>query len=260
MHKLGLKIWSSDAAKNWNLFLECVKSVREGKFDYIELFAVPGSFEAVGKIIEENVKGLKSVVHAAHISFGFDTGNPESFGKNQELFKDAQKFADILDAPLIVTHPGVGTEENHLEESIRQIKLLGDSRIAIENMPAACNNTGHALHGSTVAEMERLLKETGSKFCLDISHATCAINASGNLDLYTELKKFAALKPSIFHLSDGNRFSTEDVHAHFGEGNYELKKILTEIIPQGSMISMETGGTPVSIAPWLKDREYLLSL
>ena len=116
------------------------------------------------------------------------------------------------------------------------------------------------LHGNTPAEIQRIITETGCKFCLDFSHAVCAANST-NADVRQTLNAFAALNPSMYHLCDGNINGTDDEHLHYGEGNYDLKRLLTEYVEPNALVTMETGHEiPQNITPWLEDLRFLQNL
>ena len=65
----------------------------------------------------------------------------------------------------------------------------------------------------------------------------------------------------MYHLCDNTWDNTSDEHRHYGEGNYDLNKILNQIISDNKPITMETGkGLPKDISPWLEDATYLRKL
>ena len=52
----------------------------------------------------------------------------------------------------------------------------------------------------------------------------------------------------------------DDVHWHYGEGSYNLDKYLARYIAPDALVTMETGGKPAGIQPWINDREYIRRL
>lgn len=48
---------------------------------------------------------------------------------------------------------------------------------------------------------------------------------------------------------------------HYGEGNYDLKRLLTEYVEPNALVTMETGHEiPQNITPWLEDLRFLQNL
>lgn len=179
MKKLGIKIWTRDVVKNRNFFEQAVAAVKNKDFDYLELFVFPNSYNDTAEVIRRELKGCPTIIHNSHSAYGFDAGDADCLAGNLRDVGDSQKFADMLNAEIIIVHAGCGCEERHLEETIRQFKRFDDKRIAVENMPASCSVSGKALHGVFPEQIERIMSETGCKFCLDFSHATCAANYYG---------------------------------------------------------------------------------
>jgi sugar phosphate isomerase/epimerase len=259
MRKFGVKLWSMDFVSNPQFVLEAEKALKEGKFGYLELFALPDTYDEV-KEEAKRFEGLLTVIHAPHVRQDFDTSNPDRVVENQKIFADSKKFADLLDAKMIVTHPGDRYGEGSLEENIRQFKALNDERIAVENLPYTCSSTHRDLMGATVEEIKSIKDEVHCRFCLDFSHAICSANKL-KLNIYDMLAAFKALKPDMYHLCDGDDKSTIDAHLHYGEGNYDLRRFLTEFTDENALITMETGkGLPTGIKPWLDDAAYLSKL
>ena len=93
MPRYGIKVWSKDVLKNPDFFNEAAEAVKNGTFGYIELFAIPDSFNETQSLIAPAIKGLPVVIHAPHSCFGLDTGNPELETSNQKKFEDSRRFA-----------------------------------------------------------------------------------------------------------------------------------------------------------------------
>ncbi len=260
MKNFGLKLWSNDFIKNKAFADDCVELLKDGVFDYIELFALPNSFAATKSVIKEKLSGHKVIIHAPHSGFGVDTGDKSRFLQNCQDIKSSQEFADLLNSDIIILHSGGNSGEQYLAETIHQFNRINDSRIAVENLPAYCSSTQIILHGTSPAEIKRIIAETGCKFCLDFSHAICASN-SFNRDVWADLEAYKNLNPCMYHICDGDISSTEDKHLHFGTGNYDLSRIVNDYISADSYTSMETGfGIPTSITPWVDDIAYLRGL
>lgn len=260
MRQFGVKLWSKDFIKNKDFAKDAEKALKEGVFDYLELFALPSTFEDTKEAVKAGFLGQKVVIHAPHGLQHLDIANADELENNRVRLKDAQLFADLLDADIIILHPGMQKGEAFLAESIRQFKAFNDARLTVENLPAYCSQTMRDLHGVRPQEIKRFMDETGAKFCLDFSHAICGANSCG-ADVYEVLNAFKLLHPSMYHLCDGDLASTNDSHLHYGEGNYNLKRLLTEFTTENALITMETGhGIPVDIIPWVEDISYLKAL
>ena len=103
------------------------------------------------------------------------------------------------------------------------MKILNDSRIAVENLPYH-PRPQYRMHGTIPEQIKKIMDEVGCNFCFDVAHAICAINYL-KLDVDSTLTKFNALKPIIYHLSDGDDCAEIDYHLHLRKGNYDLQKI-----------------------------------
>lgn len=260
MRQYGLKLWSKDFIRNKPFVDTATAALKNGKFDYLELFALPDSYDSCYKSVAEAVKGVKTIIHAPHSGQRLDTGNPDEFENNRKRIEDSFRFADLLGADMIIIHPGMNGGERYLNETIRQFRLFNDKRLIVENLPAICSTTHLLLHGVSPQEIKQIMQETGMRFCLDFSHAICGAN-SHKKDIYKVLDEFKALKPSMYHLCDGDCTSDDDSHMHFGEGNYNLKRLLCNYTEENAFITMETGaGIPVNVDAWLKDISYIRQL
>ncbi len=113
------------------------------------------------------------------------------------------------------------------------------------------------MHGTTPEEIKYVMDYAGCGFCFDFSHAVCAANSLG-LDLEKQLSGFYKLKPTLYHMCDGDVRGTEDEHMHYGEGNFPLKEFLQKYVAADAMITMETGaGMPINASAWIEDFNYL---
>ena len=77
MRKFGVKLWSKDFAKNPEFTAQSIAAVKEGCFDYVELFVIPETYEEYHQQAASELKGIKTIIHAAHSVFGLDTGNKD---------------------------------------------------------------------------------------------------------------------------------------------------------------------------------------
>lgn len=256
MREFGLKLWSSDFVKNINFVLSAEKALKDGVFGYLELFALPDTFDDV---YEKALlfKGIKTVIHAPHSKQNLNTSDRSLFEANRRKLYDSQRFADLLNAEIIILHPGFRQNTPAIEENLRQFKGFHEPRLAVENLPYTCSATSHDLEGVTAQDIKRFIDEVPCQFCLDFSHAICGANHY-NRNIYDCLTEFFKLKPCMYHLCDGIANSTVDAHMHYGEGNYDLQRLISEFTDKDAMITMETGhGIPSSVQPWLDDLAYI---
>lgn len=257
MRKFGVKLWSKDFVKNPGFAEQSIAAVKDGSFDYVELFALPGTYDELHNAVYAGLHDIPVIIHAPHSVFGVDTGNAERFEQNRIDLEASFRFADLLKSEIIILHPGFNEDEAALAESINQFRRLHDRRLAVENMPAWCSSTGRALHGSSPEQIKRFIEETDCQFCLDFSHAVCAANHYGR-DKLSDLQAYQRLKPCMYHLCDGDWNSDKDEHRHYGEGNYPLGELLKDYTDSDALITMETGhGIPTAIRPWINDITYL---
>ena len=125
-YKFGLKLWS----ENLGYIPEAVKLFKEGLYQYIELYSVPGTYKDT--INEWKKLDIPFIIHAPHYQHGLNLSVKSKRNENSTLVKETLLFADELDARYIILHPGVNGDIN---ETIRQIKRINDQRILIENKP-----------------------------------------------------------------------------------------------------------------------------
>lgn len=227
--KIGLKLWSTDSG----IIPEAINFYRQGVFDYVELYVVPRTYNP------EIYKWLdfpgNIIIHCPHAGNGFNLADLNSRGNNLRIFQEVIKFADTLKSDRIIVHPG---NNGSLLEAISQIKGLNDSRIYVENKPIE-GLSGEVCLGSTPEDIKRILDEAGIKgFVLDFGHAIYAANTL-RVDSYSFIEEFLSLKPRMFHLSDGLMVSVKDCHLNFGEGNFNLYKLIS-YIPRNGLVTLET--------------------
>ncbi len=257
MRELGLKLWTTDFIKNSSLLDDAEKFVKNGVFNYLELYALPFSFDDAKSSVLSRFKGEKVVIHAPHNCHGVNIADKNEYENNKNRLRSSQDFADALNSDIIILHPGMNVGEEFLEESVRQFKGLNDKRLAVENLPSYCSTTMSKLHGVKPSEIKRFIDECGAKFCLDFSHAICGANYY-KINVFSFLKEMFELNPCMYHICDGYMNSINDDHLHFGEGDYKLEYFINNYTDSDAIITMETGsGIPVSIDPWYNDALYM---
>lgn len=233
MIKRGLKLWSTNTETYYS---EALKLYRQGVFDYIELYVIPGSLTNVEKW--KNLK-LPFIIHNPHSMQGFNLACREFAQRNREIYTEVKIFADVLNAEYIIFHGGM---DGDINETAKQLRAFNEPRAVIENKPgiALPNKFGYEkCRGATYEELQFVKSETGCGFCLDFGHAVCAAN-SFHQEPYAYIGNLMKLKPNMFHLTDVDDMSSEfDAHPHLGQGKLDFKKIMT-FIPDEVPVTFET--------------------
>jgi len=228
MFSYGLKLWST----NTNYLAPAIELYNKGIFAYIELYIIPDSYDKyINYWLDLNIPFC---IHCPHYSHGFNLAKNDNLNHNLKLFKEVQKYADTLNANKIVLHPGT---DGDIRETSRQLNILGETRIHIENKPFL-NHDGKKCNGATYEDIAYLINTNKVNFCLDFGHAICSANSQKKnpLEYCLQLLKF---KPEIIHISDGIFNSETDQHLHFCKGNYPLDKIIS-YVPNTVPITIET--------------------
>ena len=229
MYKFGLKLWSTN-----DFYLgEAIRLYKNGSYNYIELYAVPGSYSKYLSVWSD--LKIPFIIHAPHFKDGVNLAKKESFSQNIELAKEAFKWADALSSKTIIFHPGISGEET---ETIRQINVIKDERVVVENKPFYTVSGDLICNGNSPERIKQIIQGTNVGFCLDIGHTICSANAQ-KLDPIGMIKGFIQLGPKLFHLSDGDYNGVIDQHKNIGLGSYDIGALL-DLIPLGSSITIET--------------------
>ena len=233
MFQIGLKLWSVNTGA-------CVRDAcrlyEAGLFDYLELYAVPGTSDTIP---EWQSLHLPFVIHAAHFKHGFNLGRAECGTSNRVIYDEMRRFADALNARYIIFHGGTF---GHIEETARQLAVLDEPRSLIENKPCITRNEGKILEcrGSSVEEIRTVLQQVGCGFCLDIPHALCAANYRQQ-EPVPLLQEFCALKPAMYHLADMmDPAQLIDDHTQLGLGKLDMGLFIPSVLPTGAMVTIET--------------------
>ena len=169
------------------------------------------------------------------------------------LAEETRHYADSLKTDNIIYHPGVDGE---IEETVSQLKEIGDDRILIENKPYYSLGEKLVCIGHSPADIDYLTRVLNLNFCLDIGHAVFSSNAK-SIDPLEYLREFIALKPVMFHLTDGNYLNDTDEHEHLGQGSFKLKEIFS-MMPNKFMLTLETKKDFCDkLDDFIEDVEYL---
>lgn len=244
---LGLKLWSI----NKNYVNEAKSLFEKGYCKYIELYVVPGSYNEYIKLW----KGLNIpfVIHAPHYREGMNLANKANEKQNFKLVEETKKYADALNAEIMIFHPGIAGDT---EETARQIKKINDKRVVVENKPYFALDDNLICNGYSPHEIKRIIDYSGVGFCLDIGHAICTANAF-KTDIKEYLEYFISLNPRMFHLSDGDYSGVYDSHLHFGDGSFNINFLLSKL-PEKSLVTIETiKNSSENLNDFIQDIEYI---
>jgi len=210
--KIGLKLWSH----NDKYADKAVALFQDRYFDYIELYAVKGSVDKYADIWQR--LDIPYIIHAPHSSHGLNLADREKKRGNLALISEAQRYADKLNAPHIIIHPGILGEHDSVKE---QLLELNDKRVVIENKPYRALNGIDVCAGASPGEIRDYMSVSLYGFCLDVNHAVNYAFHSGN-DYKEVLKDFSGMEPTVIHLSGMNKTSAVDKHLHLYEGDLDL--------------------------------------
>ena len=245
--RVGLKLWSP----NVSLAQKAAALHADGWIDLIELYVVPGTFDDTVAVWRG--LGVPYMLHCPHSKHKFNLARPELHGANVEKFEEVRRFADALQAPVIVMHGG---NRGEINETIRQLRVLDDRRILLENKPKV-SLTGGICIGHSPEEVARIVAEAGlAGMVLDFGHAICASNSAG-VDPFAYIEQFLAMSPRIFHIGDGDRLSEKDNHFNLGEGTFDVAR-LAAYVPAESTLTIETPTDPEKqLADFVDNVRYL---
>ncbi len=228
MHKIGLKLWST----NLQYIQDAVKLYDKGYYEYIELYVEPNTYAHVGS--EWKKLNIPFIIHAPHFSHNMCLSRKTYYSNNIKLIEETKKFADLLNCEIIILHPGI---DGDIEETLRQLSIINDSRICVENKPYYLLNAGKGTIHSP-EQMKYTIENAKVGFCYDIGHGMCSSNARKK-DFIQEMDEYLELSPQMFHLTDGDINGIYDQHLHLTDGNFDFKKIVQKI-PLKSKITLET--------------------
>lgn len=233
LYQIGLKLWSVNTGLSQS---EAGRLYDAGVFDYLELYAVPGTTDTLAgwKALQ-----IPCVIHAAHFKHGFNLARVECEAANRAVYDEMRRFADALEARYIIFHGGTF---GCIAETARQLAALHEPRALIENKPAITRNEGEILEcrGASAGEIRQVLDGAGCGFCLDIPHALCAANylKLGQMDMLREMN---SLRPAMYHLADMMDASLFiDDHTRLGMGVLDMAQFIPSILAPGAMVTIET--------------------
>jgi deoxyribonuclease-4 len=225
---IGLKLYSTDVT-----LIQDALRLEKNTFNFIELYIIPGSYE-------KTINAWKSldipyVIHAPHSLHSVNLAQEEKWQSNLRHFNEARRFADKLVSKTIIVHGG---NNGYISETIRQIRLLSEPRIALENKPKVGLQNELCIGWCPTEFYEVFNTGVLDSMVLDFAHAAYAAN-SLKVDEMELIRGFMAFNPKVFHLSDGDASSERDIHLNLGKGSLNLVEILP-FVPQNGLLTIET--------------------
>lgn len=231
---LGLKLFTN----NVDLYKPAQHLLAKVFFNYIELYTPPNSETFLPAWVDNQTT---YIIHGPHLTSGVNWADHTKRTFNRNALATAQRYADKLHAQYIIIHGGAFGPIDEVSEQIHHIVAAGESRLLLENTPKiGIDGTSPAtvfLPEHQVA-VQKYVGETKLGLVLDIGHAIYSANACSR-DRGALLRDFIALKPKLYHLSDGEIDSQVDVHKNIGAGAFDFRAIL-ELLPYHARITLET--------------------
>ena len=229
MMNLGLKLGSYDTRYTD----EILRYYDEGVFQYIELFALSGSYDETISYWKQF--GIPFGIHAPHSAAGLNLASSADREANKPKISEAVRFADTLRAGYIIFHSGTNGMPG---EVVRQLSPFADGRFLIENKPVR-GLDGSTCVGSSYSDLRLIIDGIGNGcgFCLDFGHAICAARTLGKAPM-AFIGELTGLHPRVYHLTDGDYQSELDSHLHYGAGSFPLKDLLA-LVPDSGMVTNE---------------------
>jgi endonuclease IV len=247
--KIGLKLYST----NTDLIPEALL-LKNKYFNFVELYIIPGSYDKTIRAWKEF--DAPYVIHAPHSFHGTNLARLELREKNMRNMREVQRFADELDADIIIVHGG---NNGNITETIEQLRIIDDPRVVVENKP----NIGilnESCIGWSASEFKQFRAAGVSNgIILDFTHAACAARTA-ETDVNIFIQSLLEFEPKVFHLSDREAYSQKDVHLNFGKGSMNLEKLMS-LIPLDGLVTVETPRRIAeNLSEFVTDIKYLQSL
>jgi endonuclease IV len=246
--RFGLKISFDDTQYT----LDIVDLIKNSKLDYIELFVKPDC--NLINIRYWSAFNIPIVLHAPHSGVGINFASKENREINKETLNKLSIIATNLKPEYIIFHAGLN---NDYKETVIQLKEFTNKyNCLIENKPAITKDIDYPV-GVEYEELGKLLEALTCEFCLDIGHAICAANYF-HIDRQKFINRLLELEPIMFHITDCYCNTIIDNHSNFGKGNLFINfPNILDIIPDNSMVTIETTNDKDSLKLFEKDRDYL---
>ncbi|OGL47549.1 MAG: hypothetical protein A2W05_03300 [Candidatus Schekmanbacteria bacterium RBG_16_38_10] len=245
--KIGLKLYST----NVGLIPEALELKKRELLEYIELYVIPGSYETT--IDKWRSLDIPYVIHAPHSYHGINFAQADKWETNSKNIYEAQRFADSLCSDIIIVHGG---NNGKFDETLRQLGLLKEKRIVLENKPKTGILGEQCVGWSPLEFWSAIDSGIIHGTVLDFGHASCAA-ASMRVDVRGVIQGFMEFNPKIYHLADGDVLSEKDMHLNLGKGNFNLAEFIA-VIPPDAYLTLETPRKPSSdLKDFVEDVHFL---
>jgi deoxyribonuclease-4 len=247
--KVGLKLYST----NTDLIPEALL-LKSKFFDFVELYVIPGSYDKT--ISAWKAFDVPYVIHAPHFFQGVNLAQMEKWETNFVSYNETRLFSDDLQSDIIIAHGG---NKGSFDETIRQIRSIGDKRIVLENKPKLGLNNEICV-GWSPSEFRKIFDgHIIDGIALDFGHASCAAR-SLDMDVMEVIQEFMLFNPKIFHLSDNDGLSEQDQHYNLGKGKLNLLQFI-KVIPVNGLLTIETPReVSRGLSDFVDDVKYLKKL
>lgn len=155
----------------------------------------------------------------------------EQIQRSVDLCKEISVYFKGL--PKVIAHPGAMSLNTKLDKnSLRQnlIKSLTEiddkgTEVILENLPPYPWYFGGQWKGNYFMNPEEIrdfCEETGTRICMDVSHAALYCNAK-NIDLYHFI---SVLKPYVRHIHFADAYGLDGEGVQIGEGDIDFEEIM----------------------------------
>ena len=217
MIKYWIKLWSS----NTDLFDEIDLWYRNKKFDFVELYIVPWTFDSVQL---EKIKDVPVSIHCPHSMHSF---NPIDIDSDCEKIWDESilPFIEFHNPSDIIMHPELW---NNLEILKQRLSYFNDDRIMIENMPKyPLPWFEWEFYWYTFIQLDKIYW-TWHWLCLDFWKAAKAAIAQ-DIDQEKYIEEFISrYGPKYFHISWFDLINKYDQHLNLWDWDIEFLKLIKE--------------------------------
>jgi len=215
-------------------FLSFASSLKVGlvelKLDRIELLPTLSSMEEMRKIRDVlETFSFRYLVHAPYIGVNLASLNPAIREASRGLVSSAIKFANFIDARLVVSH--VGRLSRDYPERLVE-RAVGNAASALTSLQSLSEDlgvtftiendhrSGDRVLAGTPEQIRPLLEEVGCRLTFDVGHA----NTLGRPEEFLESLRDYVVNVHL-HDNDG----VGDSHLPLGRGNVNLKGVFTAL-------------------------------
>lgn len=218
---MSIKIGMGLRTNEPQLISEANGLFKSGLVDFVEIFVIPEADSIHFQKLE-----MPLTIHAPHDSSGVNLCDPSKLELSKGLINKAVQIGERLNAKFVTCHSGHINKnydyKNAMDGMIDSLTLLNHKSLCIENLTFNAVIDGMICTCHKPEDVQEIVKKTKLGFCLDLNHAYKAAVSLGQ-EPKGFIGRFMELKPSYFHLTDGNMHQNQDEHLPLGQGDYDLK-------------------------------------